>query len=88
MSEATPRITAPYLEAFSHRTVRILGKVAQIRGETGTLDSSGQITCHLNRVSGTAERLGIEGEVELIVMAPGCPLAAQSRLRNYRQSAE
>ncbi|KAK4505107.1 hypothetical protein PRZ48_003070 [Zasmidium cellare] len=49
MSEATPRITARYLEAFSHRTVRILGKVAQIRGETGTLDSDGQITCHLNR---------------------------------------
>lgn len=55
MSESTPRITAPYLEAFSHRTVRILGKVAQIRGETGTLDSNGQITCHLNRVSTIAD---------------------------------
>lgn len=50
MSETTPRITAEYLQQFSHKTVRILGKVTQLRGETATIDSSGQIQLHLNRV--------------------------------------
>lgn len=51
MSEATPRITAPYLEQFSHQTVRILGKVRQLRGEQATIDAGGQISVFLNRVS-------------------------------------
>jgi replication factor A3 len=51
MSEATPRINASYLEHFSHRTVRILGKVKQIRGESATIDAGGDITMHLNKVS-------------------------------------
>ena len=50
MSEATPRITAPYLEQFSHRTVRILGKVRQIRGEMATIEAGGKIDLHLNKV--------------------------------------
>ena len=50
MSEATPRITAPYLEQFSHQTVRILGKVRQLRGEQATIDAGGQISVFLNRV--------------------------------------
>ena len=50
MSEATPRISAPYLEQFAHQTVRILGKVTQLRGESATIDASGQINVHLNRV--------------------------------------
>jgi replication factor A3 len=50
MSEATPRITAPYLEQFSHQTVRILGKVRQLRGEQATIDAGGQINVFLNRV--------------------------------------
>ena len=50
MSEATPRITAPYLEQFSHQTVRILGKVRQLRGEQATIDAGGQIQVFLNRV--------------------------------------
>jgi len=49
MSEFTPRITAPYLEQFSHQTVRILGKVTQLRGEQATIDAGGQIQLHLNR---------------------------------------
>jgi len=48
MSEATPRITAPHLEAFSHRTVRILGKVQQLRGMEATIDAGGAIVIHLN----------------------------------------
>jgi len=51
MSEATPRITAPYLEQFSHKTVRILGKVRQLRGEQATIDAGGQVSVFLNRVS-------------------------------------
>ncbi|TKA67597.1 hypothetical protein B0A49_01229 [Cryomyces minteri] len=51
MSEATPRITAPYLETFSHQTVRILGKVVQLRGEQATVDAGGQIAVLLNRDS-------------------------------------
>lgn len=50
MSEATPRITAPYLEQFSHQNVRILGKVRQLRGEQATIDAGGQISVYLNRV--------------------------------------
>ncbi|EME47830.1 hypothetical protein DOTSEDRAFT_60221 [Dothistroma septosporum NZE10] len=49
MSEATPRILASHLEQFSHRSVRIVGRVRQLRGETGTIDAGGQITCHLTR---------------------------------------
>lgn len=51
MAEQTPRISAPYLEKFTHRTVRILGKVTQLRGEQATIDAGGSINLHLNRVS-------------------------------------
>jgi len=50
MTESTPRITAPYLEQFSHQTVRILGKVRQLRGEQATIDAGGQINVFLTRV--------------------------------------
>ncbi|KAK5115842.1 hypothetical protein LTR85_009436 [Meristemomyces frigidus] len=49
MTDSTPRITAPYLEQFSHATVRILGKVRQLRGEQATIDAGGNIQVHLNR---------------------------------------
>ncbi|KAK5118935.1 hypothetical protein LTR62_000146 [Meristemomyces frigidus] len=49
MSECTPRVNAPYLEQFSHQTVRILGKVRQLRGEQATIDAGGNIQVHLNR---------------------------------------
>jgi len=51
MSEATPRITAPYLENFQNQTVRLLGKVVQLRGEHATVDAGGQINVILTRVS-------------------------------------
>lgn len=50
MAEQTPRINASYLDQFTHRTVRILGKVTQLRGEEATIDAGGQINVHLNRV--------------------------------------
>lgn len=51
MSDSTPRITSPYLEHFTHKTVRLLGKVRQLRGEQATIDAGGNVTVYLNRVS-------------------------------------
>jgi hypothetical protein len=47
---STPRITSQYLDAFTNKTVRIIGKVTQLRGETASIDSEGVVTAHLNRV--------------------------------------
>ncbi|KAF2462140.1 replication factor A protein 3 [Lineolata rhizophorae] len=49
MAEATPRITAQYLQSFEHQTVRMVGKVTLLRGEQATIDAGGPITIHLNR---------------------------------------
>jgi hypothetical protein len=49
-SEATPRINAKYLQPFTNQTVRILGKVSSLRGETATIEASGSINVHLTRV--------------------------------------
>ena len=49
-SEATPRVNAKYLDSFTNQTVRILGRVVSLRGETATIDASGSINVHLNRV--------------------------------------
>ena len=53
MAEAmsTPRINSSYLETFTNKTVRLIGKVVQLRGEQATIDSMGNVTAHLNRVS-------------------------------------
>ncbi|KAI9840752.1 MAG: hypothetical protein M1837_001326 [Sclerophora amabilis] len=48
---ATPRLLAPYLENFTHQTVRVLGKVVQLRGDQATIDAGGNITAILNRDS-------------------------------------
>jgi len=49
-SEATPRINAKYLQPFTNQTVRVLGKVSSLRGETATIEASGSINVHLTRV--------------------------------------
>ena len=49
-SEATPRINSRYLEQFLHQTVRVVGKVTSLQGETATLDAEGTVNIHLNRV--------------------------------------
>ncbi len=54
LSEATPRINAKYLDSFTNQTVRILGKVVSLRGETATVDANGTINVHLNRVCAAA----------------------------------
>jgi replication factor A3 len=46
---STPRLTSPHLEHFTSRTIRLVGRVTQLRGETATLDSDGVVTAHLNR---------------------------------------
>ncbi|KAB8296191.1 hypothetical protein EYC80_008974 [Monilinia laxa] len=53
MSETptTPRITSSYLNSFTSRTVRIVGKVTQLRGENATIDCDGAVTVLLNRDS-------------------------------------
>jgi len=47
---STPRITSQYLDSFTSKTVRIVGKVTQLRGEQAIIDSEGVVTVHLNRV--------------------------------------
>ncbi|KZF26636.1 replication factor A protein 3 [Xylona heveae TC161] len=49
MTEATPRINASYLESFQGQTVRLIGKVTQLRGEQATIDANGSVTATLNR---------------------------------------
>jgi len=46
---STPRITSQHLEHFTNRTIRLLGKVTQLRGDQATIDSDGSVTCMLNR---------------------------------------
>ncbi|MCJ1247369.1 hypothetical protein MMC30_004583 [Trapelia coarctata] len=62
-NEATPRVNAPYLESFTNQTVRIVGKVTALHGETATLDAAGEVQIILNReshltVSNAAEIIG------------------------------
>lgn len=54
-AEATPRINARYLESFTNSTVRILGRVTSLRGESATIDANGSVQLHLNRVSATLQ---------------------------------
>ncbi|MCJ1461941.1 hypothetical protein MMC07_000541 [Pseudocyphellaria aurata] len=61
-SEATPRINAKYLDAFANRTVRILGKVVTLRGESAVVEANGAIVVHLNRDA----HLTLHNAVELV----------------------
>jgi hypothetical protein len=51
--EATsnPRITCGYLNSYVGKSVIIVGKVIQLRGDEALIDADGNITVHLNRVS-------------------------------------
>ncbi|KAH6680217.1 replication factor A protein 3 [Halenospora varia] len=46
---STPRIQTPHLDAFTSRTVRLIGRVTQLRGEQATIDCQGALTAILNR---------------------------------------
>ena len=53
MSErtSTPRVTAQYLSSYTGQNVIVVGKVLQLRGDSALLDSQGNVTLNLNRVS-------------------------------------
>ncbi|CAG8950219.1 hypothetical protein HYFRA_00008457 [Hymenoscyphus fraxineus] len=46
---STPRILAPHLDSFTSRTVRLVGRVTQLRGDRATIDCGGNMTAILNR---------------------------------------
>ncbi|KAF1815090.1 hypothetical protein P152DRAFT_245024 [Eremomyces bilateralis CBS 781.70] len=62
MAEETPRVNGQYLGNFRHRHVRLIGKVAQLMGETAVIDCTGMVTIHLNRES----HLSVDHWVEII----------------------
>jgi len=49
-SISTPRVNCQYLDHFTNQTVRLIGKVVQLRGDEATIDSQGNVTAKLNRV--------------------------------------
>ncbi|KAK9470737.1 replication factor A protein 3 [Dipodascopsis tothii] len=55
MSEITPRVNAPLLSKYQDRTVRLVGKVTELRGDNASLDSDGHVTVILNRDSNLRE---------------------------------
>jgi hypothetical protein len=57
MAEQTPRINAKYLEKFVNHTVRIVGKVTELHGESAKIDASGTINLILTRVSCASRRV-------------------------------
>lgn len=50
-SVSTPRVSSPYLDSYVGRNVMIVGQVSQLRGEIAVLNSDGNVTVNLNRVS-------------------------------------
>jgi hypothetical protein len=82
-SEATPRINAKYLDSFTNQTVRILGKVVSLRGETATVDANGTINVHLNRVC-----VAVRGGQETLANGTaGCPSKSEQCSRDRGEGA-
>lgn len=73
-TEASPRITAANLGEFQGKTVRILGRVASLRGEQAQIESGGQCNVHITRdahlVAGNwAEVVGkVNGDLSITAM--------------------
>lgn len=61
-SHPTPRITSQHLDSFTNRTVRIVGKVTQLLGDTATIDSEGVVTL----VLGHDSHLTVGNAVEVV----------------------
>ena len=59
---STPRITSQYLDTFTNRTIRLIGKVTQLRGDHATLDSDGIVTVNL----GADAHLTVGNAVEIV----------------------
>ncbi|KAH8599817.1 replication factor A protein 3 [Bisporella sp. PMI_857] len=49
--DSTPRITSQYLDSFTGKVIRILGKVTQIRGTQAVVECEGSVTVHLSQDS-------------------------------------
>ncbi|KAH6649019.1 replication factor A protein 3 [Truncatella angustata] len=47
-SVSTPRISSRYIDSYVGRTVMVVGKVIQLRGNEALIDSDGQINVNLN----------------------------------------
>jgi len=47
---STPRITSQYLDNFNGKTIRMIGKVTQLRGTSASIDAEGPVTVILNQV--------------------------------------
>lgn len=72
MNEATPRISAAYLETFQGQTVRVLGKVTQLRGDHATVDAGGEVGVVLNRVSLFSSHSILLMNPEYLLLCWGC----------------
>ncbi|KAL1886991.1 hypothetical protein Cpir12675_006775 [Ceratocystis pirilliformis] len=59
---STPRITAPYLDRYINQNVILVGRVAELRGDTAMIESDGMVTVVLNREA----HLSINNGVHLI----------------------
>jgi replication factor A3 len=55
MSETHPRINASLVPQFVGKTVRIIGKIHDLQGDTATLDASGELRIHLSMQSHVKE---------------------------------
>ncbi|MCJ1363533.1 hypothetical protein MMC16_002640 [Acarospora aff. strigata] len=67
MAEVTPRVNAPYLESFKGHTVRVLGKVVQLMGESAVINAGGEVRVLLNRDS----HLVLNNAVEIVGKVQG-----------------
>ena len=82
MAGATPRVNSQYLEHFLNRTVRIVGKVTALHGESATLDAEGPITIHLDRVASCTSCLY---RMQALTGGTGCTSGVTQRGRGHRQ---
>ena len=51
MASSAPRVTCPYLNSSIGKTVTIVGKVMQLRGDSAVLDADGEINVTMPNVS-------------------------------------
>lgn len=57
---STPRVSSRQLDTFVGKNVLVVGNVIQLRGEVALLETDGQVTCLLNRVSLVSLFLSLE----------------------------